>query len=323
MAFPLERLRRLKQNQAIRDLVCEDRLSVSDLILPLFVGGDGPERTPLPQIPGCELLTGKAVAETAGRIRDLGIPAVLLFGIPDVAARTADAVAAYDPDGATQRAVALIKEHVPELVVITDLCLCEFTDHGHCGLLTGETVDNDRTLACLARAAVSHAEAGADAIAPSGMMDGTVAALRCAMDKAGKSDVMTIPYSAKFASNFYGPFKSATQSTPADSKHATHQLPTANARETLRKVEMDINEGADMVIVKPALPSLDILHRVSVRSSVPVLAYNVSGTYRMLWEAGGDAVGRERLMMETLTCIKRAGADMIITYYAESAARSL
>lgn len=319
MTFPATRLRRLRTTPAIRDMVRETRVTAHDLIMPVFAPAAPDTNQPLPQIHGMRLLSGAPLAAEAREIQALGIPAVLVFGMPNKTARNDAASAAHAADGPIQDAVRTLKRAAPGLTVITDLCLCEFTDHGHCGLLRGDRIDNDATLACLQRAAVSHAEAGADVIAPSGMMDGVVRSLRQALDDAGHTHVLTMPYSAKFASGFYGPFKSATDSIPGESRHATHQLDPANADQALHEIELDIGEGADIIMVKPALPSLDILRAARERFPAPLAAYQVSGVYNMLWQAA-EGEDRHRLMSEILTCIKRAGADMIVTYYAKQAA---
>ena len=324
MAFPIHRLRRLRRTEALRSLVRETRLGREDLILPLFVAADGDLDEPLPQMGGARLLSGKPLAEEAARVADLGIPAVLLFGVPRDGDRDERASAAYAGDGPTQQAVRTIRQAAAGLAVISDLCLCEFTSHGHCGIVSGEGIDNDRTLECIRRIALSHAEAGAHVVAPSGMMDGAVQAIRAALDAAGRHDVLTMPYSAKFASKFYGPFKEATRSVPAASRHAVHQLDVGNGREALREIRSDIEEGADIVIVKPALSSLDVIARARETFHVPIAAYNVSGMCAMLRAASAGSEDRLRdLVMEVLTCIKRAGADMIITYFARDVCRWL
>lgn len=318
MVFPATRLRRLRGTPAMRDMVRETIVSASDLVLPIFAPADHNANRPLPQIHGMRMLSGDPLAAEAQEIEALGIPAVLVFGIPEKSTRDASATAAYTEDGPIQEAVRTIKRAAPRLTVATDLCLCEFTDHGHCGLLRDERIDNDATLACLQRAAVSHARAGADVVAPSGMMDGVVRALRDALDAAGFHDVLTMPYSAKFASGFYGPFKAATDSIPGESKHATHQLDPGNATQALHEIELDVGEGADIVMVKPALPSLDVIRAARERFATPIAAYQVSGVFNMLWQAA-EGEARHRLMCEILTCIKRAGADMIVSYYAKQA----
>lgn len=318
------RLRRLRRTGGIRRMVRETKLSPDDFVLPLFVTGDGEVSRPLPGIPEARVLSGRHLRDEVRQASELGIPAVLLFGMPEVSARDEEASAAYSPDGAIQRAVRAIREDIPQMVVITDLCLCEYTDHGHCGLLRNGEIDNDATLDCIGRVALSHAEAGADVIAPSGMMDGVVRALRSALDRAGHQQVMTMPYSAKFASCFYSPFKAATNSVPGISLSDTHQLDIANGRQALTEIRQDVEEGADMVIVKPALTSLDIISQARQSFQVPIAAYDVSGTYSLFYNAAGtDLDQRNCMMMEILTCIRRAGADLIISYYAKEAARYL
>ncbi len=322
MVFPVQRPRRLRRTPAIRDLVRETILGPNDFIQPLFVASGRDVSRPIPGIPGMNLLSGRPLAETARAISDLSIPAVLLFGMPRPEDKDDLATSASSSAGPTQEAVRVIHEAAPELVVITDLCLCEFNTTGHCGVFRDGRIDNDLTLERIREIAVSHASAGADVIAPSGMMDGVVGTIRSALDEAGYADVLVMPYSAKFASRFYGPFKEATDSVPSESLHATHQVDVANGREALHEIALDVEEGADMVIVKPAMTSLDILAEARRRFRIPLAAYHVSGSYRMLWDAAGDdEEARSALMMEALTCIRRAGADMIITYYARDAAR--
>lgn len=324
MSFPVHRPRRLRRTEAIRRLVREVRLAADDFVLPLFVCAEENTRRPLAAIPGVDLLSGEPLLEEAHRIRDLGIPAVLLFAVVDERAKDDEASAAWSPEAPVQRAIRLLKAHVPQLVLIADLCLCEYTRQAHCGLLRQGEIDNAATLAALQKAAVSLAEAGADVVAPSGMMDGSVGALRSALDQAGFARVLTMPYSAKFASRLYGPFKQATQSAPAESLHATHQVDVASGRQALAKIALDVEEGADIVIVKPALGSLDILWQARRRFDVPLAAYHVSGEYNMVLAAArDDPPAAHALMMELLTVIKRAGADMIITYYAKEAAAAL
>lgn len=318
------RLRRLRRTGGIRRMVRETKLSPDDFVLPLFVTGDREVSRPLPGIPEARVLSGRHLLDEVRQAAELGIPAVLLFGMPESSARDEEASAAYSPDGAIQRAVRAIREEIPEMVVITDLCLCEYTDHGHCGLLRNGEIDNDATLDCIGRVALSHAGAGADVIAPSGMMDGVVRTLRSALDSAGHQQVMTMPYSAKFASRFYAPFKTATNSVPGISLSDTHQLDIANGRQALTEIRQDVEEGADMVIVKPALTSLDIISQARQSFQVPITAYDVSGTYSLFYNAAGtDLEQRNCMMMEILTCIRRAGADLIISYYAKEAARYL
>jgi porphobilinogen synthase len=304
--------------------VRETRLSTSDLICPLFTAGGGDRREPLSAIPGICVLSGSQLAREVRELVSLGIPAVLVFSIPRESEKDAAASAAWDPHGPAQEAVRLIKEAAPDLVVFTDLCLCEYTVNGHCGLLKDGEIDNDLTLECIRKVALAQARAGSDGVAPSGMMDGVVQTIRSALDGEGFGRVMTMPYSAKFASALYGPFKEATRSAPAESLHATHQLDVASGRQALSEIAQDVEEGADIVIVKPALSSLDILARARRRFAVPIAAYNVSGEYTMLLKAAGqDPAHRTRLMIEALTCIKRAGADLIITYFSREAAEVL
>jgi porphobilinogen synthase len=319
----IRRLRRLRLQPSLRNLVRETHLRRDDLILPLFVTA-GQRREPLSAIPGSFLLAGEALREEASRIRDLGIPAVLLFAVVEEKLKDPDASCCSSLENPVLGALQLLKQEFPELVLIADLCLCEYTSHGHCGILHDNAIDNDATLKQLARSAVLLAEAGADLIAPSGVMDGTVAALRNALDAAGQEAVGLMPYSAKFHSLLYGPFKSATHSQPGESKHATHQLDVANRRAALQKIRQDIAEGADLVIVKPALTSLDVLALARQEFLVPLAAYDVSGSYRMLLDyCGADESLKQALMLEMLTAIKRAGADLIITYHALEAARIL
>jgi len=317
-------MRRLRQSPSIRRLVQESALSASDLICPLFVSGDPDVDRPLGSLPGVRLLSGAPLEREVRMLDNVGVPAVLLFCVLDDGRKDATGSLVCSAAGPVQQAIGRIKDAVPGMVVIADLCLCEYTADGHCGLLRTGAIDNDATLAVLQQAAVSLAMAGADVIAPSGMMDGVVQALRTALDAAGHTRVLIMPYSAKFASGLYGPFKDATRSVPAESHHATHQLDIPNSRQALEEIRLDIEEGADMIIVKPALGYLDIVALARQRFGVPIAAYNVSGEYNMVQAlAGGDTEYRTRLMFETLNCIKRAGADMIITYFAADAARAL
>ena len=320
MGFPSVRMRRLRGSSSVRRMVGTTSVSPDDLVMPLFVTSERDAETPMEQIPGAKLLSGAPLAGEARRLASLGIPAVLLFGMPLAEAKDSSGSAAFDDDGPAQKAVRTIKDAAPDMLVITDLCLCEFTDHGHCGLLKSGKIDNDLTLDCIQLAALSQARAGADIVAPSGMMDGSVAAIRRALDSNGFQDTLVMPYSAKFASGFYGPFKAATDSSPGESLHSTHQLDTGSFRQAMKEIELDIEEGADVVIVKPALPSLDIIHAARREFAVPIAAYQVSGFYHMICRRyEGDQL--HRLMMEILTCIKRAGADIIITYHAGEAAK--
>ncbi|MDH7597118.1 MAG: porphobilinogen synthase [Methanothrix sp.] len=312
-------MRRLRK-PGIRDMVAETRLSVRDLIMPVFVDERIDEPVPINSMPGQMRQSLNTVAEEAGRIADLGIPAVILFGIPS--RKDEIGSGAYDRDGVIQRAVRCIKEST-DLVVITDLCLCEYTSHGHCGVVRGQEIINDETLPILGRTAVSQAEAGADIVAPSGMMDHMVRAIRSALDDNGYSDVAILSYAAKYASYFYGPFREAAESGFAFGDRRSYQMDPANANEALWEVQFDIEEGADMVMVKPAMPYLDILRMVKDMFGMPTAAYQVSGEYSMIMAAAErNWIDRDGAMLEALTSIKRAGADMIITYYAkEFAAR--
>lgn len=324
MKYPVRRMRRLRRNEPIRRLVRETALAADDFICPLFVTGGKDVREPLGALPGVLLLSGAPLAEEARKLWDVGVQAVLLFCVLEDGEKDEDASRACSASGPVQEAIREIKRAVPEMVVIADLCLCEYTVNGHCGLLKDGAIDNDLTLRRLDAAAVSLSEAGADVIAPSGMMDGVVGALRAALDAGGFEQVMVMPYSAKFASALYGPFKSATRSNPAESKHATHQLDVANGRAAMEEIRMDLEEGADLIIVKPASGYLDIVAKARERFGAPIAAYQVSGEYNMILSAAGEsAEARRQLMLESLTCIKRAGADMIITYFAAEAARAI
>ncbi len=322
MGFPVQRPRRLRRSELLRSLVRETDLAAGDLVLPLFVVPGRRVRHEIPSMPGqFNLSVDEAVAE-AQEAQSLDVPAVILFGIPP--AKDAKASGAYDPHGIVQEAASSIKKEVGNLLVVADVCLCEYTDHGHCGIVRGEEIQNDETLDLLARTAVSQAKAGADVVAPSDMMDGRVAAIRKALDAAGLEQVPILSYAAKYASGFYGPFREAAQSTPKFGDRRTHQMDPANAREAIREVLLDIDEGADMVMIKPALPYLDVIYRVRQAVNVPVAAYHVSGEYAMLEAAARNGwIDRERVMMESLVSIRRAGADLIVTYFAKEAARLL
>jgi porphobilinogen synthase len=319
MPFPATRLRRLRSTPVLRDLVRETRLHPSDLVLPLFVQSRA-GREPIGSLPGVERLSISAAVEEAGVAHALGLPAVLLFGIPE--RKDAAGSGAYDDEGIVQLATRAIKEAHPELLVMTDVCLCEYTDHGHCGLIgAGGAVDNDSSVELLARTAVSHARAGADIVAPSDMMDGRVGAIRAALDDEGFSDVPIVAYSAKFASAFYGPFREAAGSTPAFGDRRAYQMDPANGDEAVREALLDVGEGADVVMVKPALAYLDVIHRVKSVTHMPVAAYNVSGEYAMVKAgAAAGAFDERTVVLETLTSIRRAGADIIISYHAKDAA---
>ncbi len=326
MAFPQTRLRRLRATPSLRGLVRETRLDARELVYPMFVAHGIDRREPIEAMPGIDRLSiAHAVAE-AGEAAALGIPGVLLFGLP--AAKDPEGSGAWDEEGVVQLATRAIKEAHPGLLVITDLCLCEYTDHGHCGLIRvgGDrvVVDNDATLELLARTAVSQARAGADVIAPSDMMDGRVGVIRAALDDDGLTETPILAYSAKFASAFYGPFREAAASAPAFGDRRGYQIDPANGEEALREARLDVEEGADMLMVKPALPYLDLIRRVKDETAMPLAAYNVSGEYAMLKAAAAAGYLDERAaVLETLTSIRRAGADIIITYHAKEAARWL
>lgn len=320
MAFPTQRLRRLRATPTLRRMVRETILTPDDLIAPLFVENGRALQEPISSLPGQFRFSPDTVAEEAGTLWHLGVPAVILFGIPD--AKEATGCGAFDDDGPVPTAIARIKEVVPEMCVIADVCACEYTDHGHCGILhetpNGVDVHNDDTLEVLQKAALCYARAGADVIAPSDMMDGRVAALRLALDGAGYSQLPIMSYAAKFAGAFYGPFREAADSTPAFGDRRSYQMDIANRREALREIELDVEEGADALIVKPALFCLDILREARQRFDLPLCAYNVSSEYAMIKAAGEKGwIDEERLIDETLLSIKRAGADLIITYHAK------
>ncbi|MFH1491648.1 MAG: porphobilinogen synthase [Pseudomonadota bacterium] len=316
------RPRRLRQTPAIREMIRETRLTVKDFIAPLFVKHGRDLKDPIPSLPGQYQFSVDRLVMEVEEIGALGIPAVILFGIPD----KKDAVGSisYSADGIVQRAIAAIKEKLPELLVITDLCLCEYTDHGHCGVIREGRVDNDATLEILARQAVSHAAAGADIIAPSDMMDGRVAAIRKALDEENFQDTAILSYAVKFASAFYGPFREAADSTPQFGDRSGYQMDPANALEALKEAILDMEEGADMIMVKPALAYLDIIRRVREECLLPLATYNVSGEYAMVKAAEKQGwIDGSRVMMEMLLSMKRAGADLILTYFAKDAAQVL
>jgi porphobilinogen synthase len=323
MAFPATRLRRLRATPSLRDVVRETTLDAGDLLLPVFVHEqDG--RAPIGAMPGVDRLSVAEVVAEAREVHALGIAGLVLFGIPD--AKDPEGSQAWAPEGVVQQAIRAIKAAVPELLVVADLCLCEYTDHGHCGILHTTaagitTVDNDASLPLLARTAVAQAEAGADVIAPSDMMDGRISAIRAALDDAGYPDVPIMSYSSKFASAFYGPFREAADSTPSDGDRRGYQMDPANGDEAVRESLLDVEEGADILMVKPALPYLDVVWRVKQASRLPVCAYNVSGEYAMVKAAAAAGYIDERaVVLETLTAIRRAGADIVITYHAKDAA---
>jgi len=322
MYYPVFRPRRLRQNETFRRLVRETRLHLEDLIQPLFVVHGRGVRQELAAMPGCCHLSVDELAKEAKEVAALGIPGILLFGLP--AAKDAVGSEAYADDGIIQQAIRAVKDTVSDLLVVTDVCLCEYTSHGHCGVVERGQVKNDPTLELLARTAVSHAEAGADIVAPSDMMDGRVAAIREALDEERFEEIPIMAYSAKYASAFYGPFREAAGSAPQFGDRRSYQMDPANGDEALREVGLDLEEGADIVMVKPALAYLDILWRVKQEFRGPVAAYNVSGEYAMLKAAGRLGwIDEERVLMEILTAIKRAGADLILTYSAKEAARLL
>ena len=323
MAFPATRLRRLRKTGVLRGMVRETELTPSHLVLPMFVQLGERQRTPIEAMPGVERLSiSQAVAE-AGEAHELGIPAVLLFGLP--AEKDEQASGAYDDEGVVQLAVRALKESHPDLVVVTDVCLCAYTSHGHCGVVLEDgTVDNDLSLELLAKTASSHAAAGADAVAPSDMMDGRVGALRTQLDAEGHKDTPIIAYSAKFASSFYGPFREAADCAPAFGDRRTYQMDPANSEEAVREALLDVEEGADVIMVKPALPYLDVIRRVKEATRLPIAAYNVSGEYSMLKAAAAAGYLDERAtVLEALTSIRRAGADIVITYHARDVAEWL
>jgi porphobilinogen synthase len=317
--FPVTRLRRLRRTGALRSLVRETRLDLDDFVFPVFVA---PEAQPNDELPALSRLTVEELVADAEECASLGISALLLFGIPEE--KDEQGSGAWDDDGIVQQALRAVRERVPGLVLITDVCLCEYTSHGHCGVLEGEEVANDETLELLARTAVSHVEAGADAVAPSDMMDGRVAALRGALDDAGFQATPIVSYSAKYASAFYGPFREAAGSAPAFGDRRGYQMDPANVREALRECELDVREGADMLMVKPALPNLDIIRAVREQFDLPLAAYNVSGEYAMVKAAGaGGWLDERAAALESLTAIKRAGADIVISYWTKELARWL
>ena len=322
MYFPEARPRRLRKNETLRRMVRETSLSVDDLILPLFVTFGKNKKKEISSMPGHYQLSVDNLAREAKEIYDLGIPAVILFGIPEH--KDELGTEAYNDKGIVQQAVREIKNRVPGLMVITDVCLCEFTSHGHCGFVEEGEVDNDQTIDLLAREALSHAKAGADMVAPSDMMDGRVGAIREALDEEGFDQIPIMSYAAKYASAFYGPFREAAESAPEFGDRRSYQMDPANCDEAIREAQLDIEEGADIIMVKPALPYLDVIRRIREEFDHPVAAYNVSGEYAMTKAAEKMGwIDGEKVMMETLLSIKRAGADIILTYFAKEAARIL
>jgi porphobilinogen synthase len=321
MSFPIHRPRRLRRTASLRAAVRETRVDASQLVAPLFVHLS-PVRTPIPSMPGHARTSPEQAAQECAALFALGVRSVLLFGIPDV--KDAMGEAAADPDGPVPRAIRAIKRRVPEMLTWADVCLCEYTSHGHCGLLDGQAVDNDRTLPVLARAAVAYAEAGADVVAPSDMMDGRVAAIRAALDAAGHRDVAICSYAVKYASAFYGPFRDAAGSAPQFGDRRSYQMDPPNVREALREARADVEEGADLIIVKPALPYLDVLRAVRETVEVPVVAYQVSGEFSMAHAAAERGwIDLERVMDEMTIGCRRAGADLVITYFARVIAERL
>jgi len=322
MKFPAVRMRRMRRTETLRRMVRETRLCVDNLIAPLFVCPGSGAREPISSMPGVARMSADVAAAECAELSQLGIPAVILFGIPE--SKDESGSEAMKPGGVVQNAIRAIKAAAPGLVVITDVCLCEYTSHGHCGILDGEEVDNDRTLDRLAEMAVSHAEAGADMAAPSDMMDGRVAAIRSALDAAGSAHIPIMSYAAKYASAFYGPFREAADCAPQFGDRRGYQMDPANVREALREVELDEAEGADIVMVKPALAYLDVIRAVREQTGLPLAAYSVSGEYSMIVTAAERGlIDGDRVMMETLTSIRRAGADLILTYFARRAAELL
>ena len=319
MYYPSYRMRRLRRTPAIRDLVRETKLQLDDLVYPLFVIAGENIKNPISSMPGCYQLSIGNVLPEVREVVKLGIKAILLFGIP--AHKDPAATGAYDHEGIVQMAIRAIKDEFPDLVIITDVCLCEYTDHGHCGVVQEGEVLNDVTLELLAKMAVTHAESGADIVAPSDMMDGRVAAIRNALDDDGLTDTILMSYSSKFASAFYGPFREAAESAPAFGDRKTYQMDPANGEEAVREALLDIEEGADMIMVKPAIPFLDVIHAVKQETKFPLAAYNVSGEYAMIKAAAANGwLDEQRAVLEAITGIKRAGADLIITYHAKDLA---
>src|SRR3989442_1670891 len=318
-SFPITRLRRSRQTSGLRGLVRETRLSLDDFVMPLFIG---PEPIANDELPGLRRHSVETAADEADELVAAGVKAVILFGIPEE--KDEEGSGAWEDDGIVQRALRLLRERQPALVLLTDVCLCEYTSHGHCGVLDGDEVDNDETLTLLARTAISHVEAGADAVAPSDMMDGRVAAIRAALDDADFASTPILAYSAKYASAFYGPFREAAESAPAFGDRRGYQMDPANVREALRECEQDVAEGADVLMIKPALPYLDVIRAARERVDLPLAAYNVSGEYAMLKAAAAKGWMDERQAGgRSLTAIKRAGADVVVSYWTKELARWL
>jgi len=322
MGYPLTRMRRLRRTPALRNLVRETTLNPGDFILPFFVRPGENVRRDVPSMPGVRQLSVDTLVEECGKVYDDGVTAVILFGIPEY--KDALGTSAYDENGIVPSAVRALKSAIPDLVVITDVCMCEYTDHGHCGAIRDGDVDNDATLELLAKESLVHARAGADMVAPSDMMDGRVKYIREALDREGFHNIPILSYAAKFASGFYGPFRDAAESPPRFGDRRSYQMDPGNGREAMREIALDIEEGADIVMVKPAMPYLDIIREARSRFDVPLAAYQVSGEYAMMHAAARNGwLDLDTVMFESLTAIKRAGADMIITYFAARASRLL
>lgn len=322
MAFPIQRLRRLRQQDSFRRMVRETVLSPADFIYPLFVVEGQGRREEIASMPGQFRLSVDLLVKEAAEVKSLGIPAIILFGIP--AKKDDRGSSGYDPNGIVQRAIKAVKDQVPGLAVITDVCIDEYTDHGHCGIVKNGKILNDETLECLRTMARTHAEAGADMVAPSDMMDGRVAAIRAELDQAGFPELPIMAYAAKFSSCFYAPFRDAAYSSPQFGDRQSYQMDPANGREALREIDSDVEEGADIVMVKPAMPYLDIIAQARSRTLLPIAAYQVSGEYSMIKAAGRAGwLDETRAMMESLLSIRRAGADLILTYFAKDAVRQL
>ena len=320
MYYPVYRPRRLRKNENFRRMIRETKLSVDDLVYPLFVTFGKGVKKPIASMPGNFQMSVDHLVKEVQKTKDMGIPAVLLFGIPEKKDETGSG--AFAEDGIIQRATREIKEKIPDIMVICDLCLCEYTSHGHCGIIKDNDVDNDATLEILTEIALSQAKAGADMVAPSGMMDGGVGVIREALDEEGYDDIPIMAYSAKYASCFYGPFREAAEGAPQFGDRKSYQMDPANSDEAIREITLDVEEGADIIMVKPALPYLDIIYRVREEFDLPVAAYSVSGEFAMIKAAANLGwLDEEKAMMESLTSIKRAGADIIITYFAQDAAK--
>ncbi len=318
--YPTKRLRRLRYNPLVRDMVRETELSKNDFIYPLFVVHGTNVKNPIKSMPGVFQFSIDNLVKECKEVEELGIRAVILFGIPEH--KDEKGSEAYDPNGIIQKAIKAIKKDVKNLLIVTDVCLCEYTSHGHCGLLKGEEILNDESVELLVKEALSHVKAGADIVAPSDMMDGRIGAIRSGLDKNGFEKTPIMSYAAKYSSGFYGPFRDAAESAPAFGDRRSHQMDIANANEAMREIEADIDEGADIIMVKPAGHYLDIIYRAKQKFGMPTAAYQVSGEYAMIKAAGQNGwIEEERIMLETLTSIKRAGADMILTYFAKDVAR--